>query len=140
MTLDRLSGLAVAGLGLALLLFVIPDQVEAVDYGWVRPETLPSLAAAALLLLGLMQAATGRGGGGLDRRATARALLYLCYTAAAVWAMGRLGFVWVAPVMVLALMLWLGERRPLWLAVGAGAVPAAVWVVVAGLLGRGLPG
>lgn len=140
MTLDRLCGLAVAGLALALLLFVIPAQVEVVDYGWVRPETLPSLAAAALLLLGLLQAAIGGGAIRPERRAIVRALLYLGYTAAAVWAMGRLGFVWVAPAMVLLLMLWIGERRPLWLGLGTVAVPAAVWGVVVGLLDRTLPG
>lgn len=141
MTLDRLCGLAVAGFGAVLLLWVIPGQVEPVDYGWIRPETLPNLAAGALLLLGLLQAAaTGGGDARLPLRPTARALLYLGYTAAAVWAMGRLGFVWVAPVMVLLLMLWIGERRPLWLGLGAAAVPAVVWGVVVGLLGRSLPG
>lgn len=143
MTLDRLSGLAVAGLGAALLLLVIPAEVEAVDYGWVRPETLPSVAAAALVLLGLLQAVGPGSSGGAARlplAATTRALLYLGYTAATVWAMGRLGFAWVAPAMVLVLMLWIGERRPLWLGLGAVVVPAAVWGVVAGLLGRPLPG
>ena len=140
MTLDRLSGLAVAGFGAVLLLWVIPGQVEPVDYGWIRPETLPNLAAGGLLLLGLLQAANGGGEACLPLRPTVRALLYLGYTAVAVWAMGRLGFVWVAPAMVLLLMLWIGERRPLWLGLGAAAVPAVVWGVVVGLLGRTLPG
>lgn len=140
MTLDRLSGLAVAALALALLLFVIPAQIEAVDYGWVRPETLPTVAAAALLLLGLLQAAAGGGTTRPEPGAVARAFLYLGYTAVAVWAMGRLGFPWVAPAMLLLLMLWIGERRPLWLGLGAVAVPAAVWGIVAGLLDRTLPG
>lgn len=137
MTRDRLSGLLIAGFG-ALLLVVIPAEVEVVDYGWVRPETLPTAAAAALVLLGLLQAAAG--GSQPEFRGLGRALLYLGYAAAAAWAMGRLGFAWVAPAMVLALMLWLGERRPLWLGLGAAAVPAAVWGVVAGLLDRSLPG
>lgn len=140
MTQTRLSGLLVAAFGLALLLVVIPDQVETVDYGWVRPGTLPNLLALALLILGLLQAALTPDPTRLELPPAARAAGYLGLAAGAVWAMGRLGFPWVAPAMVLAVMLLAGERRPLWLAIGALVLPGLVWLVVVPLLGRTLPG
>jgi putative tricarboxylic transport membrane protein len=141
MPLYRLPGLAVAGFGLALLFFIIPDQVEVVDYGWVRPETVPNVVAVALILLGLLDAATSKGEGSAAAfRPALKAFFFLAYAAAAVWAMGRFGFVVVAPVMMLVLMLLIGERRPLWLGLGTVAVPGVVWATVVLLLDRTLPG
>ncbi|MCP5368297.1 MAG: hypothetical protein H6906_12370, partial [Hyphomicrobiales bacterium] len=80
----------------------------------------------------------GVGDGGIG--AVARAALYLAVAALGVWAMGRIGFVWVAPALVLALMLLVGERRPHWMAVAAIVVPGVIWLVVEVLLGRTLPG
>jgi putative tricarboxylic transport membrane protein len=93
----------------------------------------------ALVLLGLVQAALG-GGAMLDVASAWRAGAFLAYAAVMVWAMGRFGFVWVAPPAMLALMLLLGERRLAWLGLGALAVPALVWTCVVVLLGRTLPG
>lgn len=139
--LNRGSGLAITLAGLALLLFVIPDQVEVVDYGWVRPETVPNAMAVALIGLGLIQAVLPTGGTSPWRMSPAlRALGYLAVTALAVWAMGRFGFVAVAPVMVLVLMLLIGERRPFWLGLGVLAMPAVIWLTVTQLLDRTLPG
>ena len=138
MSLNWMSGVLVAAFGLILIGYIIPTQVEAVDYGWVRPETLPNAMAVALVVLGLLHAFTGADP--IDLRGAPRAFLYLGFTAAAVWAMGRIGFVAVAPVAMLALMLLIGERRPLWLGIGAIAFPAAIWLVVVPLLGRTLPG
>lgn len=139
MTLDRLSGVLIAGFGAVLLVWIIPWQTETVDYGLLRPKTLPDIVAVTLVLLGLVQAVRPGDRMRIDWRALARAALYLGYAALSVWLMDRLGFVWVAPVMMLALMLWLGERRPLWLAVGTVAVPGTVWLVVTALE-RSLPG
>jgi putative tricarboxylic transport membrane protein len=139
--LNRGSGLAITLAGLALLLFVIPDQVEVVDYGWVRPETVPNAMAVALIGLGLFQAILPTGGTSSWRMSPAlRALGYLAVTALGVWAMGRFGFVAVAPVMVLVLMLLIGERRPFWLGLGVLAMPAVIWLTVTQLLDRTLPG
>jgi putative tricarboxylic transport membrane protein len=139
-TVDRLSGLAVALFGLALLVFIIPGQVETVDYGWVRPKTVPNAMAVALIVLGLMQTVFAKDGTAWQARAALRALGYLAATTLAVWSMGRFGFVVVAPVMMLVLMLLIGERRPLWLGLGVLAVPAVVWLTVVRLLDRTLPG
>ena len=138
--LDRAAGLVVAGFGVLLLLAVVPGQVEAVDYGWVRPETLPNALAMALIVLGVLQVVLAGGGASVDLAAAGRAGFYLGFATLFVWAMSRLGFVWVAPPAMLVLMLLIGERRPLWLGLGALALPAVVWWGVVVLLGRTLPG
>ena len=137
---NRLSGLAVALVGITLLTVIIPNQVEVVDYGWVRPETVPNAMAIALILLGLAQAVSAIGTMSWRIGPALRALGFLAITTAAVWAMGRFGFVVAAPVMMLVLMLLIGERRPLWLGLGVLAMPAAIWWTVIRLLDRTLPG
>lgn len=135
----RLSGLAVAALGAAVVLWLVPAHTETVDTGWMRPQTLPRLCGLALILLGLVQA-VGSGPVALPPRAvvgrTARAF---AVAVAGLWAMAQTGFVWAAPPLALVLMLLTGERRPAWLAGGTVLVPAAIWAVVVPLLGRSLP-
>ena len=53
-------------------------------------------------------------------------------------AMSQFGFMLVAPALALALMWLSGERRWRWYAIGAGLVPAAIWVFVVQILGRQL--
>ena len=53
--------------------------------------------------------------------------------------MSWFGFVYVAPVLALIIMLMIGERRPFWLIAGVAAMPAAIWVLVAVVLERALP-
>lgn len=138
-SVDRVSGLSVAALGALLLLVVIPAEIETVEYGWVQPATLPTALACVLIGLGLVQAAVPARPSELAGGPALRAYGYLALAVLAAWAMDRLGFGWVAPVFVLAVMGLIGERRPLWLALGAGMVPAAIWGAVS-LLGRPLPG
>ena len=137
---DRLSGLLVAGFGLLLLAVVVPAQVETVDYGFVRTGTLPNVLGVLLIALGLVQAVLPPRPQALAAGDAARALGYLALAVVSVTAMTWAGFVFVAPAMVLAVMLLAGERRPLWLLLGAVAVPGVVWLVVVGLLDRTLPG
>jgi putative tricarboxylic transport membrane protein len=137
---NRLSGLAVSLFGLTMLVVIIPDQIELVDYGWVRPKTVPDAMAVALILLGLAQAVTATGTISWRTGPALRALGFLAITTVAIWAMDRFGFIVVAPVMMLVLMLLIGERRPLWLGLGVLAVPAAIWWTVIWLLDRTLPG
>jgi putative tricarboxylic transport membrane protein len=50
--------------------------------------------------------------------------------------MSVIGFMLVSPVLALVLMRIGGERRPLWLVVGALVMPALIWFCVAFLLSR----
>lgn len=140
MLLNRISGALIAAFGAALLLLVIPHQVEVVDYGWVRPETVPNVIAVGLVLLGLAQVVVAKGKTELQPGPAVKAFAYLGFTALAIWAMGRFGFVVIAPAMMLVLMLWIGERRPLWLGIGTLVVPGVIWGTVTVLLDRTLPG
>jgi len=49
------------------------------------------------------------------------------------------GFVYVGPALALAIMLMIGERRPIWLVAGFVAMPALIWFLVVQVLGRALP-
>ncbi|AVO38163.1 tripartite tricarboxylate transporter TctB family protein [Pukyongiella litopenaei] len=138
MTQSRLSGLIVAGFGLILLLVLIPYGTERVDYGWLRPSGLPSALAWVLILSGLW-AAWENAGTRADAGQLLRALGLLGFFAVELWLIGRIGFMIAAPVMTLALMLLVGERRPGWLALGALGVPSAIWLTVSQLLDRPLP-
>ena len=65
-------------------------------------------------------------------------VLYLAVIAAGLFVMSFFGFVIVAPLLALAIMLLFGERRPLWLALGSLAMPAVIWFLVVQVLGRAL--
>ncbi len=139
MTANRISGLLVALTGLVLWLVVIPANTETVGSGWIRPETLPLACAIALVGLGLLQAVPRGRPVELSTAQTLRAGLFAALAFLAVWAMAAGGFRIAAPAFALALMLLVGERRPVWLAVGAIGVPAAIWLTAVPLLDRTLP-
>jgi len=137
---NRLSGLAVAIFGLLLLFVIIPANTEIVDdYGWIRPQTLPDACAVLLIVFGALQAALPSGEIRMRPRETVRALLFAAVAGVALWGMAKFGFLLAAPVLALAVMLLVGERRPGWLAAGAVALPAVIWTAVVVLLERTLP-
>lgn len=138
MLADRLTGAALIALGGLLFLVVIPWQVEAVDYGWLRPRTLPNIIAAILALCGLWMI-VWPGAEPVFPAAWGRAALFAGMLAAGLWAISGFGFMAVAPVLALALMLVAGERRWVWLAAGALGTPGAIWLFVSVLLERPLP-
>lgn len=136
---NRLLGMFFALFGLLLLFVVIPQHTEAVDYGWMRPRTLPNAMAVVIAVSGLALALRPRGAVAFEWRPAARAALFLMLVAAGVYLVSLFGFEAVAPLLALAVMLLIGERRPLWLAVGAAGIPLAIWLVVPVLLDRPLP-
>lgn len=136
---NRLLGLFFAVFGLLLLLLVIPYHTETIDYGWMRPRTLPNAMALVMVISGLALALRPRGAIDFEPRRAGRAALYLALIAAGVWLISLFGFEVVAPLLALALMLLIGERRPLWLALGVAGVPLVIWLAVPVLLDRPLP-
>jgi putative tricarboxylic transport membrane protein len=139
MATDRWLGLFFVGFGVLLYAVIVPWQADAVGYGFLRPRTLPRIAAVALGLCGLVLILRPPG----DARPSAfrwgRAGLFAGVLAAGLFAMSYLGFLWVAPPMALAIMLLAHERRPLWLFLGAAGMPALIWLAVAVGLDRPLP-
>ncbi|MFV0512554.1 MAG: tripartite tricarboxylate transporter TctB family protein [Jhaorihella sp.] len=139
MSANRLSGLFFIAFGVLLFAVVIPWQVETVAYGWLKPRTLPRILAVFMVICGAILAIWPPADRmGRDTR-WSRAALFAALLAAALALMSRLGFVLIAPVMALVIMLLAGERRPLWLILGAGGMPLLIWLVVAWLLERPLP-
>jgi putative tricarboxylic transport membrane protein len=137
---DRAAGAAVVAFALLLWFAAVPDQIDAVDYGWMRPQTLPRICTAALGLFGaLLILRPGRGGIAVDIGELARLATLLATMAAAVWAIGQWNFLSVAPVLAGGLALLLGERRWSWVLAAACGAPAAIWLVVSVLLQRPLP-
>lgn len=139
MTANRASGLFFVLFGLALYALVIPNETELVDYGWVRPQTVPNVAALMLTALGLKQTLLPEGSVDLPWRHVLRAGLFLGLAALTVFVMSRVGFLYAAPVFALALMLLVGERRPVWLIAGAAVVPVLIWLAATAVLDRPLP-
>lgn len=137
--LDRLSGAFFAVFGVLLLAVVIPQHTEEVGYGWMRPQSLPAAMALVIAVAGLLVALRPVGETAFEPRLALRAGLYLGVLVAGVWLISRFGFEIVAAPFALAVMLMIGERRVLWLGVGAVAMPLAIWFAVAVLLGRPLP-
>lgn len=136
---NRLLGLFFAVFGVLLLVVVIPQQTEVIDYGWMRPQTLPDAMAAVIAVAGIMLALRPRGAVAFEWRKAGRAALYLGLVAAGVWLIGLFGFEIVAPLLALVMMLVIGERRVPWLVLGAAGIPLAIWLAVAVLLDRPLP-
>ena len=142
MSSDRASGLVVLTLGVVLLTIIIPRFVETVDGGVMQPGAMPSLLAWVLALGGgwmvLRPSRFETGSPPPDARLVRGASLYALVLGGGVVLMGEVGFPAVAPVLALVIMLMIGERRWGWLVTGTVAVPAAIWVFVALLLGRPL--
>ncbi len=136
---DRLTGAFFVLFGLAVYFLVIPAYVEHVDGGNLAPNTLPNAVSIVIAVCGALLMLKPTAHQPPNARYFAATAIYVAILAAAIYAMSWLGFVYVAPVLALILMLKIGERRPLWLAAGVVAMPAAIWFFVAQLLDRALP-
>ncbi|MBW2027774.1 MAG: tripartite tricarboxylate transporter TctB family protein [Deltaproteobacteria bacterium] len=139
MTLNRISGLVVAVIGLVLLFWIIPRHTETVDYAWLRPATLPIITAVVALISSIVHIIFPSGTAELDVKLALRAGLFFVISLLALLLMHFLGFLVGAPFLVMVLMLLVGERRPLWLIAGIVLIPLAMWSTIVLLLGRPLP-
>jgi putative tricarboxylic transport membrane protein len=139
MTADRWSGLFFMALGIVLYAVVIPWQVETVDYGWLKPRTLPRILALVMVLGGMSLLLWPVGDAAPRYVPWRRSGMFAAVLIVGLWAIAKFGFVVVAPVLALVLMGLAHERRPLWLLLGAAGLPLAIWFAVAVLLERPLP-
>ena len=159
---DRISGLVFLLAGLAMIFGVIPAEVEAVEGGNIAPSTLPIVMSAIMAFGGGVllvrphtppepppESPPESPPAPPARQETVqqhlppwrqllRGLGIVLLLALALAAMSQFGCMLVAPALALALMWLSGERRWRWYAIGAGLVPAAIWVFVVQILGRQL--
>lgn len=136
---DRASGVFFMLFGLAMYFAVIPTYVEDAQGGTIAPNTLPNIISWVIAIAGAVLAIKPTAQRMRDPRQMAVTSLYVALLAAGIYAMSLFGFEYVAPVMAAAIMLLIGERRPLWLISGIVLMPALIWFVVTNLLGRALP-
>lgn len=135
---NRISGILVSLLGVVVLLFVIPNQTEIVDYGWLKPATLPSIAAIIIIVSGALHAVFPKGGVAFEPALALRALLIFSIGALGVWLM-TVSYLIAAPLLMLVLMWVIGERRWGWLFIGVVLLPVFIWFCIDYLLQRPLP-
>ncbi|WP_167505923.1 tripartite tricarboxylate transporter TctB family protein [Desulfosediminicola flagellatus] len=135
---NRISGMLVSLFGIVVLFFVIPSQTEVVDYGWLKPATLPSIAAVIITLSGVLHSVFPKGAVEFEPASALRALLFLFIGALGVWLM-TFNYLIAAPMLMLVLMRVVGERRWGWLFIGVVLLPAFIWFCVDYLLQRPLP-
>ncbi|MBW2582156.1 MAG: tripartite tricarboxylate transporter TctB family protein [Deltaproteobacteria bacterium] len=138
MTLNRISGLVVAVFGIILLFWIIPRHTEPVDYGWLRPATLPNVTAIVVIISSIIHVIFPSGMAEFDGQLAMRAGLFFMISLAGLFLMHHVGFLIAAPLLVTVLMLLVGERRPLWLATGIVLVPLGIWSAIELLLKRSL--
>lgn len=137
---DRLSGAVVLLFAVALWAVVIPDQVDSASYGWMRPRTMPTVAAVAMGLFGaLLVIFPSARPVAVSVEPVLRIGAVGVLAGAAVLAFGVFPFIVVAPLAALGLALMIGERSWPWLAAATVGVPGVIWLVVGWLLGRPLP-
>ncbi|TNE35026.1 MAG: hypothetical protein EP348_09825 [Alphaproteobacteria bacterium] len=139
MSLNRLSGLFFVLAGLLLYFVIIPAETETVDYGWLRPQTIPNACAMAMTTLGALHALIPTGSISVKLREILKVTFFTAFTLLSLWLMETFGFLLIAPLFAGALMLLVGERRIGWLAGGAIVFPVAIWLAVVPLLERSLP-
>ena len=136
---DRISGLFFVGLGILLYFFLIPKNVEMVDYGWVRPNTLPKALAVVIVVSGIWQIVSPVDELKSDPGTMTWATVNLLIVAVGIALISKFGFVLVSPFLAATIMLVMGERRVGWLSLGIVGIPFLIWLVVVVLLGRLLP-
>jgi putative tricarboxylic transport membrane protein len=134
-----MSGLVIALAGMLLLFWIIPNHTETVDFGWLRPATLPSIMSIIMVITGLLHFIIPTGKAELDGALTLRFTLIFVLCLGALFLMRHIGFIYVAPALALIVMLMIGERRPLWLFTGIILAPVSLWAVVVFVLKRSLP-
>ena len=138
MKLNRMSGLAAAAFGIILLFWIIPRHTEPVDYGWLRPATLPNVTAIVIIISGIIHALFPSGKAELDVQPAIRAGLFFGISLVGLFAMHHLGFLIAAPLLAMVHMLMVGERRPIWLFAGVVMIPLGIWSSIELLLKRPL--
>lgn len=136
---DRIQGIVVLGFGIVLLLWLVPNYVTSMPGDPSDPSMFPRAAAWILSGLGLTQIVLARPGGSVP--AGREVFGFVCFILALVVAallLPMLGFLPVACGLMMASLVLLRERRPLWAATTLIGVPFFVWFLFTILLSRSL--
>jgi putative tricarboxylic transport membrane protein len=138
MSADRIVTGLIVLIGLSFIFLIVPTQVEEVEYGRIVPSTVPMIALWALVIVAAIQFFTEKSTLGVDPVVCIRAVGVITLLVVAVYLMERFGFEYFAPILALAIMLAIGERRWYWLLFGGVVLPLSVWLLVERVLDRTL--
>ena len=122
--------------GVVFHFLIMPGQIEEVGYGRIIPSTVPSIMIWIVIATAAVQLFTGKETVEVDRLVCARTLGFFALLAVALACMSRFGFEFIAPLLALAVMLAIGERRWYWLLLGGAVIPIGVWLIVERVLDR----
>ncbi len=136
---DRLLGLVVAGFGCVLLVWLVPNFVSSHPGDPLDPSLFPRAAGWLITLLGILLFLFAGSGGSVPPRREVLVFgsFVVALLLAAFW-LPKVGFLPVACSLMVASLLLLRERRPLWALLTLFAVPAFVWFLFEVLLQRSL--
>ena len=123
MLVNRLSASFFIFLGLSLIYFIFPVEIESLDYGWVRPQTLPNICALFLIIFGIVQFIFPKGKVVLEFEQILWSGVFVSAAFIAVFGFHKFGFIYTAPIFALSIMLLIGEKRILWLLLGVFLIP-----------------
>ncbi|NKB77939.1 MAG: hypothetical protein GKR96_13125 [Gammaproteobacteria bacterium] len=137
---DRITGLLIAIFGITLYWFIIPNYVDSSQSSWLRPDTIPNATCLVTIFCGLVLVIKPSSHKLHAFSTICRAGLFFMLLAVGLYVMSLVGFVYVAPILALSLMLTIGERRLFWLTIGSVAIPFTIWLLVVRVLERSLPG
>ncbi len=136
---DRIQGLVVSGLGAALLLWLVPNYVTSMPGDPLNPALFPRAAGWILLVLGGVQIILAQPGASVPRKAEVFGFTcFIVALAVAALLLPVVGFIPVACGLMVASLVLLRERRPVWAAITLIGVPFFVWFLFTVLLTRSL--
>lgn len=138
MSIDRIATGLIVALGLVLIFWVVPTQIEEVEFGRIVPSTVPVIALWALVAVATIQFFTDKSRSEIELLVCIRTVAIITLLVGAVYLMERFGFEYFAPLLALAIMLAIGERRWYWLVFGGVILPLGVWLLVERVLDRTL--
>ena len=101
---DRLSGAFFLLFGLVMYFLVIPSFVEVTDEGNISPGTMPNWISIIIALCGAALVLKPTQHETQNLRAFLTTGAYVALLVAGIYAMSLFGFVYVAPVLALAIM------------------------------------
>ncbi len=136
---DRIQGIVVLGFGCALLLWFVPNHVTSIPGDPLDPSLFPRIAGWIIAALGLAQIVFAQRD--MPVPAASEVFGFACFAGALVVAallLPKVGFLPVACGLMVASLVLLRERRPLWAALTLLGVPFFVWFLFAVLLSRSL--
>lgn len=144
---DLLAGLFLGLVGLLMLVFVIPAQIEDAGPGFVSPRLVPNITMIVVVGLSAVLILKALRGHGYDGTAGAalftRGELIMILRLSLVFILAIGLFWWVSPLaaaigLVVGALLALGERRPLVLVAMPAILITAVWLLFYRVLGTAI--